>query len=134
MDLRKFGRTKLPPQLPATDPWEQVVVTYLDHLSPESREQFRAPTTVDECLQVLSLHRVRKRRFTRIFEFLQPLISPLKRFEGAIDVIVQTNAGIASPIWGPLRIAITVCFMVVLRLRWYLTDPVVDSHPTYIDP
>ena len=30
------------------------------------------------------------------------------RFEAAIDVIMQTHGAIASPIWGPLRMAITM--------------------------
>ena len=33
---------------------------------------------------------------------------PLKCFEGAIDVLVQINGGVACPIWDPLRVAITV--------------------------
>jgi hypothetical protein len=36
------------------------------------------------------------------------VIGHLKRLEGTLDVIVEVNAGIASPIWGPLRMAITV--------------------------
>ena len=41
-------------------------------------------------------------------ELLKPLIDPLKRFEGAIDIVMQTHGGIARPIWGPLRMAITM--------------------------
>lgn len=41
-------------------------------------------------------------------ELMRPLIDPLKRFEGAIDVLVQTHGGVASPIWGPIRMAITL--------------------------
>ena len=50
----------------------------------------------------------RKKGFDRLMLTLRPLIEPLKRFESAIDVMVQTNSGIASPIWGPLRIVITL--------------------------
>lgn len=41
-------------------------------------------------------------------ELMRPLIDPLKRFEGAIDVLIQTHGGVASPIWGPLRMAVTL--------------------------
>ncbi|KAI1763557.1 hypothetical protein GGR53DRAFT_497099 [Hypoxylon sp. FL1150] len=34
---------------------------------------------------------------------MKPATDPLKRFEGAIGVIVQVKAGVASPIWGPLH-------------------------------
>lgn len=93
----------------AGDTWEEAVINHVNTLEPGKRREFQAPATVEACLQVLAINRTRKRTFTRISEFLQPAIEPLKRFEGALDVIVQVNAGIASPIWGPLRAALTVC-------------------------
>ena len=50
----------------------------------------------------------RKRGLTRFLGLLQPLVDPLRRFEGVIDVLMQTHGAVASPIWGPLRMAITV--------------------------
>jgi hypothetical protein len=91
-----------------TDSWEEAVTKYVRSLDPDKQREFQAPATVEACLQVLSTNGTRKRSFTRIAEFLGPVIDPLKRLEGTIDVIVQVNAGIASPIWGPLRMAITV--------------------------
>lgn len=61
-------------------------------------------------MQVLESKSSRKKGFTRLLQVFKPFIDPLKRFEGAIDVVIQTNAGIGSPIWGPLRLAITVGF------------------------
>lgn len=49
-----------------------------------------------------------KKGFSRLLELLRPWIDPLKRCEAAIDVIMQTHGGLASPIWGPLRRAITM--------------------------
>lgn len=50
----------------------------------------------------------RRRGFTQVLEVMKPVLEPLKRFESVIDVVVQTNGGIGSPIWGPLRLAIMV--------------------------
>ena len=50
----------------------------------------------------------RKRRLARLLGLIRPLIEPLQRFEGAIDVLMQTHGAVASPVWGPLRMAITV--------------------------
>jgi hypothetical protein len=101
--------SRLPAQPASADPWEKALALYVKALDASKQQQFQAPTTVEECLASIVLHGQRRRSFTRILEFLRPLIDPLQRFEGAIDVVVQVNAGIASPIWGPLRAAITVC-------------------------
>jgi hypothetical protein len=101
-----------------TDAWQQAVKDYANALSPAQQLAFKAPATVDQCLQVLADNRNRKKAFTRILEFFRPLIDPLKRFEGAIDVVVQTSSGIASPIWGPLRLAITVCSTDMTQTHW----------------
>lgn len=60
------------------------------------------------CLDMIIQAQGRKKGFTRLMELVKPLIDPLKRFEAAIDVIIQTHGAIASPIWGPLRMAITM--------------------------
>jgi hypothetical protein len=50
----------------------------------------------------------RRRGITQVLGALKPVLEPLKRFERVIDVVAQTNGGIASPIWGPLKLAVTV--------------------------
>lgn len=84
------------------------MLDYTNSLTPSQQLKVRAPATSDDCVRILKEHRGRKKAFTRILQFFEPLIHTLKRLEGAIDVVVQVNAGIASPIWGPLRLAIDV--------------------------
>jgi hypothetical protein len=89
--------------------WQNAVDLYLSRLKPAERGAFKAPANAQECIALLTKTQRRKTKLTRILDLLRPAIDPLKRFEGAIDVVVQVNAGIASPIWGPLRVVITVC-------------------------
>lgn len=107
-------------------------------LDPLKQQKFQAPTTVDECLEAIVLNGQKRRSFTRILEFLRPLIDPLKRFESAIDVVVQVNAGIVSPIWGPLRVALTVGISRtggILAYEVLLTfDILLDSYPASGNP
>ncbi|KAL9600505.1 MAG: hypothetical protein Q9219_003156 [cf. Caloplaca sp. 3 TL-2023] len=119
----------------ASEAWHQAVEGYTQALAPRHQLEFKAPTTVDQCLQILIHYRSHKKGFTRILEFCKPLIEPLKRFEGAIDVIVQTNSGIASPIWGPLRLAIMVAsehFRTLERLV-FMIDKIAGSIRRYQD-
>jgi hypothetical protein len=94
-----------------TDLWKRAVSEYTSKLSPAQRQAIMAPATVDECLQILITNSSRKRTFTRILESFRSIIDTLKRFEGSIDVLTQISTGIASPIWGPLRAAMTVTLM-----------------------
>ncbi|KAI2604392.1 uncharacterized protein GGS25DRAFT_525677 [Hypoxylon fragiforme] len=88
--------------------WQDTVQTFVMDLDPASRAAFKAPATPNDCIDVLLATQRRRTRLTRILSLMNPAIAPLKRFESAIDVIVQVNAGIASPIWGPLRIVVTL--------------------------
>ncbi|KAI1771185.1 hypothetical protein F4818DRAFT_450045 [Hypoxylon cercidicola] len=88
--------------------WQDAVQSFLSTLGPTERAAFRAPANPDDCMAVLMATQRRKNKLTRILDLMKPAIDPLKRFESAIDVIVQVNAGIASPIWGPLRIVVTL--------------------------
>jgi hypothetical protein len=46
------------------------------------------------------------------------MLEPLQRFENVLDVVVQTNGAMGSPIWGPLKFAIQVrMFMFRLGAR-----------------
>lgn len=91
------------------DAWEHAVQSYLAPLSSVERAGFTAPTSADDCLAQIRQAQAHKKGFNRLMTTLRPVIEPLKRFEGAIDVLMQTNSGIASPIWGPLRAVVTVC-------------------------
>lgn len=89
------------------DAWQIAVQSHLASLTTTQRAGFQATASPDECLKLMvSSHR--ERSFTRILNLLRPIIEPLKRFENVVDVLVQTNGGIGSPIWGPLRFAIMV--------------------------
>ncbi|KAI1375324.1 hypothetical protein F4677DRAFT_446406 [Hypoxylon crocopeplum] len=92
---------------PATT-WQIAVQSFLVSLGPTERAVIRAPTSPADCMAVLVASQRRKTKLARILDLMRPAIDPLKRFESAIDVIVQVNAGIASPIWGPLRIVVTL--------------------------
>ncbi|OTB19248.1 hypothetical protein K445DRAFT_314130 [Daldinia sp. EC12] len=89
--------------------WKDAVQSFLSDLGPNERAGFQVPASPDDCMAVLLATQRRKSKLSRILELMRPAIEPLKRFESAVDVIVQVNAGIASPIWGPLRIVITLC-------------------------
>lgn len=89
-------------------PWQDAVESFLLSLGPIERAAFRAPASPDDCMAVLLATQRRKTKLTKILDLIRPAIDPLKRFESAIDVVVQVNAGIASPIWGPLKIVVTV--------------------------
>ncbi|GIK05275.1 hypothetical protein Aspvir_009379 [Aspergillus viridinutans] len=118
-----------------SDTWEEAVAKYVKSLDPDKQREFQAPATVEACLQVLSTNGTRKRGFTRIAEFLGPVIDPLKRLEGTLDVIVQVNAGIASPIWGPLRMAITIAcqHLSALERLAFIVDKIAQSVQRYQD-
>lgn len=88
--------------------WQDAVNSFLSSLGPSERGAFQAPASPDDCIALLLATQRRKSKLARILDLIKPAIDPLKRFESAIDVIVQVNAGIASPIWGPLRIVITL--------------------------
>ena len=88
--------------------WYIAVERYLATLSAPQRAVFNAPANPETCLNMIMQAQGRKRGLTRLLSLLRPLIDPLRRFEGAIDVLMQTHGAVASPIWGPLRMAITV--------------------------
>lgn len=89
--------------------WQLAVASHLNSLTPEQARDFKSPASLEECLDILTQAATHTSRFSNLLQLFRPVISPLKRFEGALDVIVQVNAGIASPIWGPLKAVISVC-------------------------
>ena len=58
------------------------------------------------CLDMIFHAQGRKKSFTGLLELVRPLSDPVKQFEGAIDIPVQTHGGSASLILGPLRMVI----------------------------
>ncbi|KAF4181912.1 hypothetical protein CNMCM8694_009355 [Aspergillus lentulus] len=91
-----------------TDSWEEAVTKYVKSLDPDKQREFQVPATVEACLQ------------------------------GTIDVIVQVNAGIASPIWGPLRMAFTphkiACQHIsALERLAFIVDKIAQSVQRYQD-
>lgn len=93
---------------PSSDAWQLAVRHYLSSLPDAQKAKFKVPANANMCLDMIVQAQGRKKGFTRLMELVKPLIDPLKRFKAAIDVIMQTHGGIASPIWGPLRMAITM--------------------------
>jgi hypothetical protein len=104
-----------PPPLPSvagssstSNAWKEAVQQYVGRLSDKQKTQFMAAATPQDCLIIIENARYKRRKTERLLACLQPVIEPLKRFEGTIDVVIQVNTGITSPIWGPLRMGITV--------------------------
>ena len=91
-----------------SEAWQSAIQRYMTSLTAAQKASFKVPENAETCLDMISQAQGRKKGFTRLMELLKPLIDPLKRFEAAIDVIMQTHGAIASPIWGPLRMAITM--------------------------
>lgn len=96
------------PQPQPQPAWQLAVHQHLASLPENQRIAYRAPADAETCLNVIIKAQSRRRGFTRLMELMRPLIEPLKRFEGAIDVLVQTHGGVASPIWGPIRLAVNM--------------------------
>ena len=92
----------------SSDAWQLAVQQYLSSLPDTQRAAFKVPANAGMCLDMIVVAQGRKKGFTRLMNLVKPLIDPLKRFEAAIDIIMQTHGAIASPIWGPLRMAITM--------------------------
>lgn len=105
LPIRQAGVSQAP------DAWQIAVETHLASLSASQKAAFVAPANAEDCMKLIAKsHRVRG--FSRILSVMRPIIDPLRRFEAVIDVLVQTNGGLCSPIWGPLRFAITVWPMI----------------------
>ena len=88
--------------------WQHAIERYLSCLSATQRKTFTAPASADDCIELIRQAQGRK-KYDRFMVALRPLIEPLKRFEGSIDVLVQAQSGIASPIW----------VQYLLHFRWH---------------
>ena len=90
------------------DAWSVGVERFVATLPPEHRATFKAPASSDECMQLIEKAQLRNRKFDRLARILRPLVDPLRRFEGSIDILVQTNSTFASPVWGPIKAVLTI--------------------------
>lgn len=105
------------------DAWEYGVQKHLASLPVAARQAFMAPASVDECMEKIRLVRYRQRNgYFQLMETLRPIIEPLKRFEGVIDVLSQTNSGMLSPIWGPIKAVVTVNWYISILHSQFLTQ------------
>lgn len=86
------------------DSWAVVLQRHLNGLPPAAQQNLKNATDAQSCLKIIRLAQGRRKGYDRLLLTLQGLIDPIKRFEGVIDVVVQVNSGIATPIWGPLRL------------------------------
>ena len=93
---------------PDLDAWQLAVQQHRAKLPGAQKAAFEAPADAEMCLRMITLAQGRRRGLTRLMELIRPLIDPLKRFESAIDILAQTHGAVASPVWGPVRMAITV--------------------------
>lgn len=93
---------------PPQDAWSIGVDKFLAILPAEHRAIFVAPANSDECMRLIEKAQLRNRKFDRLARILQPLIDPLRRFEGTIDILTQTNSTFASPVWGPLKAVLVI--------------------------
>ena len=79
---------------------------HLTSIPPLQQQTLVAASNAGECLDIIRHARGRRKGYDRLLLALQGLIDPIKKFEDVVDVIVQVNASIASPIWGPLKLAL----------------------------
>ena len=88
--------------------WDLALEIHIASLSPAQRAAFLSPSSADNCIALIRAARDGRKRagLTKVLEALRPLIDSLKKFEGAIDVLVQTNGGLCSPIWSPIRMVV----------------------------
>ncbi|PQE19469.1 Vegetative incompatibility HET-E-1 protein [Rutstroemia sp. NJR-2017a WRK4] len=91
----------------STETWQIAVQKHLDSLSPAQKAAFKAPASAADCISIIQGSE-RRRGLSRVIQAIQPILEPLERFENVLDVVVQTNGAMGSPIWGPLKFAIQV--------------------------
>ncbi|KAM3072408.1 hypothetical protein ACMFMG_009211 [Clarireedia jacksonii] len=91
----------------STEAWQIAIQNHLDSLNSTQKAAFKAPASAADCIAIIQRSE-RRRGLSRVIQAIQPIVEPLQRFENVLDVIVQTNGAMGSPIWGPLKFAIQV--------------------------
>ena len=84
------------------------VQRYIVALSAAWDAALKIPADAGMCFNMIIQAQGRKKGLTQLLGLVWPLIDPLLRFKGAIDIIAQTHGGVATSTWGPLRMVITV--------------------------
>ncbi|OTB02990.1 hypothetical protein M426DRAFT_188767 [Hypoxylon sp. CI-4A] len=88
--------------------WHDSAQSLISSLGLAERAAFQVPASPDDCIATLIVTQHQKTKLERIFNLIGPTIIPLERFEKAVSVIIQVDTGIESPVWGPLRIVVTL--------------------------
>ncbi len=74
---------------PVSAAWESSVAKFLSSLPDAQREAFEVPASPEQCLVLVQQIEARKKGYNRLLVVLEPLISPLKRFEGSLDLAID---------------------------------------------
>lgn len=102
--------------------WIEAINARRSKLTPAQQAIIQQHASAEECVAYIRGLQAKPKRTDKLLRALLPIIEPLKRFENVIDVVVQTSAGIGSPIWAPLRLAVTVRQMIPPHcIGWSLT-------------
>lgn len=92
--------------------WKSAINSHLSRLDPQQRTEFTSITSLAEFTHSPFFPLagpIPPSRSQRAIQKLTDLLLPLNRFASVIDTVVQTNSGIGSPIWGPLKMICIIC-------------------------
>lgn len=79
-----------------------------DRLDPNQQDVFKSTVDASEIVRVLQGVRESHGSISRLVAFSEKVVQPFWQFNNALDVIVQVNAGIGSPLWAPIKIILQV--------------------------
>jgi hypothetical protein len=93
-----------------TQPWETARARFLDGLSPQETNLYEDATLENIFYDTSSAHKqyTAGSRSSRLLDFLAPLLESLEDYGKAMDVFVNTQPLILSPLWGGLRVILQV--------------------------
>ncbi|KAH0558415.1 hypothetical protein GP486_004928 [Trichoglossum hirsutum] len=92
----------------ASGEWKRAIQSHLSRLDAQQRAGFEASVSAKDFADtfIAPSFGPKSHKATRV---LTGLVQPLNRFGGVIDVLTQTNSGIGSPVWAPLKMACLIC-------------------------
>lgn len=85
-----------------------------DRLDPNQQAIFKTNVDASEIVRVLQAIGESSGSISRLVVFSEKVVQPFWQFNNALDVIVQVNAGIGSPLWAPIKIILQACHHFVL--------------------
>ena len=98
------------PAIPLIDAWTRARERYVEDLSEEEREIYKAPpeSIFYDASAAEKTHRAHSasRRFAT--EKLKPLVGAIEEYGKAIDVYANAYALILCPLWGSIRVVLHV--------------------------